>query len=87
MAFHLEDEKGYLCIGVAQTADAAIRRATSSALRQVKAPFNAAELEAEDVFRYPGFQVAKVRLRERNTQEHVILNPSNKIALRKVHCG
>jgi hypothetical protein len=73
---------GYSRTGIARTAEAAIRKAISSALRQVKARFNAAEVETVDLSGYLGFQVAKVRLRERHIQEHASLSLVDEITQR-----
>jgi hypothetical protein len=73
---------GYSGIGIALTAEAAIHKATSSALRRVKARFNAAERERVDVSRYLGVQVARVRLCERHIQEHAQLNSIDEITER-----
>lgn len=73
---------GYSCIGIALTAEAAIHKARSSALRRVKARFNAAEIETIDVSSYQGVQVARVRLCERHIQEHAWLSLIDEITER-----
>jgi hypothetical protein len=60
--------------GIGITRAAATNRALTRALRGIATRFNAAELDAIRVRKYPGFYIAKITLQSRQVQEHTALD-------------
>ena len=72
----------YTRSGFGRTAISAIDNAVIHALKRVKKKFNAAELESVRVSRYPGFQIAKIKLCARHIQEQPSLGLFDEVTIR-----
>src|SRR3954454_8879189 len=59
--------------GIGLSRDEATRSALARALKGLRMPFNAAELESVKVSSYPAFHVEKVPLHPRHIQQHTAL--------------
>ena len=60
--------------GFGSTQEVATQRALVRALRGVSRRFNAAELDAVHISKYPGFQIANVTVQPRQIQRHASLS-------------
>jgi hypothetical protein len=60
--------------GFGSTPEVATQRALVRALRGVSGLFNAAEIDAVHISKYPGFQIAKVTIQPRHIQQHASLS-------------
>jgi len=74
----------YSRLGYGRTDEAAIHRAIARALSQTSARFNAAELGAVRVLRYPGLRIAKATLHTRHIQQTVSLSPIDEMTIRQL---
>lgn len=63
--------------GIGLTEEAATHRALVRALHGASRRFNAAELDAVHISRYPGFQIANVTVQPRQIQRHASLSIAN----------
>jgi hypothetical protein len=66
------------------TVESATRHATVRALVQVKARFNAAELESVHVARYPRFWIARATLSTHHIQEAASLSAADQMSIRQL---
>jgi hypothetical protein len=78
----LEDAYSHRAIGL--TAATAIDKAITRALNRVKGRFNAAELNSVRIFKYPGFQIAKITLRARHIQQQASLGLVDEMTIRQL---
>lgn len=60
--------------GFGLTGEAAFHHALSRALKGVSMRFNAAELDSVQITKYPGFQIANVRVQTLQIQRHASLD-------------
>lgn len=64
----------YVRFGVGRSATSAIDKAIIRALDRIKDKFNAAELDWIKVSKYPGFQVATIKLHARQIQQQACIS-------------
>jgi hypothetical protein len=69
--------------GFGRNTKTAISKATTLALNEVKARFNAAELGSVSVSRYPGFRIAKVTIHARQIQQESSLCLVDEMSIRQ----
>ena len=72
---------------VSQTEEFAVAKALSGALKKIKCGFNAAELGALKVSKYPGCSVARVTLHARQIQQDALISLVNNTPIRQVALG
>ncbi len=72
---------------VAQTEEFAVAKALSRALKKIKRGFNAAELGALEVSKYPGCSVARVTLHAHQIQQDALISLVNNTPIRQVALG
>jgi gentisate 1,2-dioxygenase len=77
-------EDAYSRSGMGLTATSAIDKAITHALNQVKSRFNAAELASISVSKYPGFQIAKIKLHARHIQQQASLSLVDEMTIRQL---
>lgn len=71
-------------VGIGRTAESATSKAIALALKQTEKRFNAAELSAIKVTRYPGFHIAKATLHIRQIQQSASLGLVDEMVLRQL---
>jgi hypothetical protein len=76
-------EDAYSRSGIGLTATSAIDKAITRALNQVKSRFNAAELDSISVSKYPGFQIAKIKVHARHIQQQASLSLVDEMTIRQ----
>jgi hypothetical protein len=77
-------EDAYSRSGIGLTAISAVDKAIARALNQVKSRFNAAELDSISISKYPGFQIAKIKVHARHIQQQTSLSLVDEKTIRQL---
>jgi hypothetical protein len=77
-------EDTYSRSGIGRTPTSAIDQAIARALNQVKSRFNAAELDSISISKYPGFQIAKIKIHARHIQQQASLSLIDEMTIRQL---